>query len=57
MQQKAQVINTIIHRPELVIIDEPFAALDPINTQLVKDLMRELRQQGATILMSTHQMH
>ncbi len=56
MQQKAQIINTIIHRPELVIIDEPFAALDPINTQLVKDLMRELRQQGATILMSTHQM-
>jgi ABC-2 type transport system ATP-binding protein len=57
MQQKAQIINTIIHRPELVIIDEPFAALDPINTQLVKDLMRELRQQGSTILMSTHQMH
>ena len=57
MQQKAQIINTIIHRPELVIIDEPFAALDPINTQLVKDLMRELRQQGTTILMSTHQMH
>jgi ABC-2 type transport system ATP-binding protein len=57
MQQKAQVINTIIHRPELIIIDEPFAALDPINTQLVKDLMQELRQQGATILMSTHQMH
>jgi ABC-2 type transport system ATP-binding protein len=57
MQQKAQIINTIIHRPELVIIDEPFASLDPINAQLVKDLMRELRQQGATILMSTHQMH
>jgi ABC-2 type transport system ATP-binding protein len=57
MQQKAQIINTIIHHPELVIIDEPFAALDPINAQLVKDLMRELRQQGATILMSTHQMH
>jgi len=57
MQQKAQIINTIIHRPELVIIDEPFASLDPINTQLVKDLMRELRQQGTTILMSTHQMH
>jgi ABC-2 type transport system ATP-binding protein len=57
MQQKAQIINTIIHRPELVIIDEPFTALDPINTQLVKDLMHELRQQGATILMSTHQMH
>ena len=57
MQQKAQIINTIIHHPELVIIDEPFASLDPINAQLVKELMRELRQRGATILMSTHQMH
>jgi ABC-2 type transport system ATP-binding protein len=57
MQQKAQIINTILHQPELIIIDEPFAALDPVNTQLVKDLMRELRAQGTTILMSTHQMH
>jgi ABC-2 type transport system ATP-binding protein len=57
MQQKAQIINTILHQPELVIIDEPFAALDPVNMQLVKDLMRELREQGTTILMSTHQMH
>jgi ABC-2 type transport system ATP-binding protein len=57
MQQKAQIINTILHQPELVIIDEPFTALDPINTQLVKDLMQELRDQGTTILMSTHQMH
>ncbi len=57
MQQKAQLINTILHRPELVIIDEPFTALDPVNTQLVKDLMRELCEQGTTILMSTHQMH
>jgi ABC-2 type transport system ATP-binding protein len=57
MQQKAQIINTILHSPELIIIDEPFTALDPINTQLVKDVMRELRDQGSTILMSTHQMH
>ena len=57
MQQKAQIINTVIHAPELVIIDEPFTALDPINTQLVKDLMRELRNQGKTVVMSTHQMH
>ncbi len=57
MQQKAQIINTILHRPELVVIDEPFTALDPINTQLVKDIMQELREQGSTILMSTHQMH
>ena len=46
MQQKAQIINTVVHQPELVIIDEPFTALDPINTQLVKDVMRELRDQG-----------
>lgn len=57
MQQKAQVINTILHQPELIIVDEPFAALDPVNTQMVKDLMLGLRQQGASIIMSTHQMH
>jgi ABC-2 type transport system ATP-binding protein len=57
MQQKAQIINTILHDPELIIIDEPFAALDPVNTQMVKDLMEELRAQGKTIIMSTHQMH
>jgi ABC-2 type transport system ATP-binding protein len=57
MQQKAQIINTVLHQPELIIIDEPFTALDPINTQLVKDVMDELRQQEATIIMSTHQMH
>ncbi len=57
MQQKAQIINTILHRPELIIIDEPFTSLDPINTQMVKDLMRELRDNGATIIMCTHQMH
>ena len=56
MQQKAQIINTLLPQPELVVIDEPFTALDPINTQLVKDMMRELREQGTTILMSTHQM-
>jgi ABC-2 type transport system ATP-binding protein len=57
MQQKAQIINTILHRPKLIIIDEPFTALDPLNTQIVKELMLELRDEGATILMSTHQMH
>jgi ABC-2 type transport system ATP-binding protein len=57
MQQKAQIINTVVHSPELVIIDEPFTALDPINMQLVKDLIRELRDQGKTVVMSTHQMH
>ena len=57
MQQKAQIISTILHQPELIIIDEPFTALDPVNVQLVKDLIGELHQQGVTILMSTHQMH
>jgi ABC-2 type transport system ATP-binding protein len=57
MQQKAQIINTILHDPELVIIDEPFTALDPLNTQMVKDLMSDLRGRGKTIIMSTHQMH
>ncbi len=57
MQQKAQIIAAIVHSPELIIIDEPFSSLDPINTQLVKDLMRELHAQGVTLIMSTHQMH
>ena len=57
MQQKAQLINTILHQPELIIVDEPFAALDPVNTQMVKDLLLELRRQGASIIMSTHHMH
>jgi ABC-2 type transport system ATP-binding protein len=56
MQQKAQIINTLLHQPELIIIDEPFTALDPINLELVKDVMEELRDQGVTIIMSTHQM-
>lgn len=57
MQQKAQIIITLLHQPELVVIDEPFTALDPLNVQLVKDLMCDLHQQGVTIIMSTHQMH
>jgi len=56
MQQKAQIINTLLHQPELIIIDEPFTALDPLNLQLVKDVLGELRDQGVTIIMSTHQM-
>jgi ABC-2 type transport system ATP-binding protein len=57
MQQKAQIIATLIHKPELVIIDEPFSGLDPVNTQMVKNVLIDLRRQGATIIMSTHQMH
>jgi ABC-2 type transport system ATP-binding protein len=57
MQQKAQLIVTLAHQPDLVIIDEPFSALDPINTQMVKDLLLEQRNEGVTIVMCTHQMH
>lgn len=57
MQQKAQIVASILHRPELLIIDEPFTSLDPINTQSVKDLILELQAHGTTIMMSTHQMH
>jgi ABC-2 type transport system ATP-binding protein len=57
MQQKAQIIAAVMHQPEVLIVDEPFASLDPVNTQMVKDLMRELRDAGTAIIMSTHQMH
>jgi len=57
MQQKAQVIATLLHRPELLIIDEPFSGLDPVNTRLVKEVLLEEQQRGTTIVMSTHQMN
>jgi ABC-2 type transport system ATP-binding protein len=57
MQQKAQIINTVLHGPELLIMDEPFASLDPVNTQMAIDLLQELRGQGVTVIMSTHIMH
>jgi len=57
MQQKAQLIVTLIHQPDLIIIDEPFSALDPVNTQMVKDLLKEQRDKNRTIVMCTHQMH
>ena len=57
MQQKAQIISTVLHEPELLIIDEPFTALDPVNTELVRELMMELRDKGTTVVMSTHQMN
>jgi ABC-2 type transport system ATP-binding protein len=57
MQQKAQIIATLLHQPDLLIVDEPFSGLDPINTQLVKDLLRELHQQGVTIILCSHQMN
>ena len=57
MQQKAQIIATLLHKPELLIVDEPFSGLDPVNTQMVKDLLREQRDQGVTVVLCSHQMH
>ncbi len=57
MQQKAQLIVTLAHRPQLVIVDEPFSALDPLNTQMVKDILRQERSRQTTIVMCTHQMN
>jgi ABC-2 type transport system ATP-binding protein len=56
MQQKVQFICAVIHRPPVVILDEPFAGLDPVNAVMVKDIMLELRGQGSTIILSTHRM-
>ncbi len=56
MQQKAQLIATLVHNPDLLIIDEPFSSLDPINTQMVKDLLQQEREKGKAIVMCTHQM-
>ena len=57
MQQKAQMIATLLHEPDLIVIDEPFSGLDPINTRLVEEIIREQQAAGKTIIMSTHQMH
>ena len=57
MQQKAQFVATILHDPELVILDEPFQGLDPINIELVKGMIQEMREEGKTVVLSTHQMN
>ena len=57
MQQKAQLIAALIHEPDLLVIDEPFAGLDPVNTRLVKEIIKEQRAAGRAIIMSTHQLH
>ena len=57
MGQIIQLIVTIIHSPELVIFDEPFSSLDPINTELIKNLFVDLRNQGKTVILSTHQIN
>lgn len=56
MQQKIQFISTVIHRPKLLILDEPFSGLDPVNANLIRDEIHELHRNGTTILFSTHRM-
>ncbi len=56
MQQKIQFIATIVHKPRLLILDEPFTGLDPINTNLIKDEIRQLNEAGISIIFSTHRM-
>ncbi|MCX5977847.1 MAG: ATP-binding cassette domain-containing protein [Coprothermobacterota bacterium] len=57
MSQMIQFIVTIIHDPELVILDEPFTGLDPVNTELLKQMIQDLRNQGKAVILSTHQMN
>jgi ABC-2 type transport system ATP-binding protein len=56
MQQKIQFIVTVMHSPDFIILDEPFTGFDPKNTQLIKDEIENLRNQGASIMLSTHRM-
>ena len=56
MQQKVQFVATVLHEPELIILDEPFSGFDPINANIIKDEILELREKGSTIIFSTHRM-
>jgi ABC-2 type transport system ATP-binding protein len=56
MQQKVQFITTVLHEPDLLILDEPFSGLDPVNTNLLKDIMLEYHHKGHTVIFSTHMM-
>lgn len=56
MQQKLQFVTTVLHEPRLIILDEPFSGLDPVNSNLIKDEIFRLAQEGATIIFSTHRM-
>jgi ABC-2 type transport system ATP-binding protein len=56
MKQKLQFIATILHQPDIIILDEPFSGLDPVNADLMKDVILELQKEGATIIFSTHDM-
>ncbi|MEI9807847.1 MAG: ATP-binding cassette domain-containing protein [Bacteroidota bacterium] len=56
MQQKLQFVTTVLHEPKLIILDEPFSGLDPVNSNLIKDEIYNLAKNGATIIFSTHRM-
>jgi len=56
MSQKLQFVTTILHEPKLIILDEPFSGLDPVNANLIKDEIFNLAQKGSTIIFSTHRM-
>ena len=56
MQQKIQFITSVLHDPDLLILDEPFSGLDPVNVELLKDIVLDLKRAGKTIIFSTHQM-
>ena len=57
MQQKIQFLAAVLHQPELLILDEPFSGLDPVNAMMLNDLIKELAAEGRTILFSTHVLH
>ena len=56
MAQKVQFITTVLHKPQLLILDEPFSGFDPVNAQMIRDEILRLRDEGTTIILSTHNM-
>jgi ABC-2 type transport system ATP-binding protein len=56
MQQKVQIVGTVLHDPAIVLLDEPFAGLDPINTRMIKEMIAQLKREGRLVMLSTHQM-
>ena len=57
MQQKVQFAITVLHNPDLIIVDEPFSGLDPVNTKVIENLLRDFKARGGAVVMSTHQMY
>ena len=56
MQQKVQIVSTLLHDPDVVVLDEPFSGLDPVNTRMVKEILESLKDAGKLVILSTHQM-